>query len=42
LDELYAVLSALRTGELSEDEAIERLSRSPHWVWTAITVRDKT
>jgi IS1 family transposase/transposase-like protein len=36
LDELYAVLSALKTGEVSEDEAIARLSRSPHWVWTAM------
>ena len=36
LDELYAVLSAVKDGELSEDEAIKRLSRSPHWVWVAI------
>jgi hypothetical protein len=36
LDELYAVLSAVRDGAMSEAEAIERLSRSPHWVWTAI------
>jgi hypothetical protein len=35
LDELYAVLSAVRDREMNEDEAIERLSRSPHWVWTA-------
>lgn len=41
LDELYAVLSAVRDGELSEDEAIERLSRSPHWVWTAIDPESK-
>jgi len=32
LDELYAVLSAVRDGEISEAEAIERLSRPPHWV----------
>ena len=32
LDELYAVLSAVRDGEMSEAEAIEQLSRSPHWV----------
>ena len=25
-----------RTGEVSEAEAIKRLSRSPHWVWAAI------
>ena len=36
LDELYAVLSAVREGDMSEAEAIERLSRAPHWVWTAI------
>ena len=36
LDELYAVLSAVKDGKMSEDEAIHRLSRSPHWVWTAI------
>jgi IS1 family transposase len=36
LDELYAVLSALKGGEISETEALTRLSRSPHWVWAAI------
>lgn len=36
LDELFALVSEVRTGQLSEDEAIERLSRSPRWVWTAI------
>ena len=41
LDELYAVLSAVRDGELSEAEAIECLSRSPHWVWTAIDPESK-
>jgi hypothetical protein len=41
LDELYAVLSAVRDGEVSEAEAIERLSRSPHWVWTAIDPESK-
>jgi transposase-like protein len=41
LDELYAVLSAVRDGEMSEAEAIERLSRSPHWVWTAIDPETK-
>jgi transposase-like protein len=35
LDALYAVLSAVRDGDLSEAEAIECLSRSPYWVWTA-------
>src|SRR5262245_64866673 len=32
LDELYAVLSALKDGTMSAEGAIERLSRSPHWV----------
>jgi IS1 family transposase len=41
LDELYAVLSAVREGEVSEAEAVERLSRSPHWVWTAIDPQSK-
>jgi IS1 family transposase len=36
LDELYAVLSAVKDGEVSEDEAIERLERSPQWVWVAM------
>jgi hypothetical protein len=41
LDELYAVLSAVRDGDVSAAEAIERLSRSPHWVWTAIDPETK-
>jgi transposase-like protein len=41
LDELYAVLSAVRDGDMREAEAIERLSRSPHWVWTAIDPESK-
>jgi IS1 family transposase len=41
LDELYAVLSAVRDGEMSEAEAIEQLSRSPHWVWTAMDPETK-
>src|SRR5215831_3107202 len=36
LDELFALLSAVKTGEVSEGEAIQRLSRSPHWVWVAM------
>jgi len=36
LDELSALLSAVKDGEVSEAEALARLSRSPHWVWTAI------
>ena len=41
LDELYAVLSALKDGKGSEAEAIERLSRSPHWVWVAMDPESK-
>jgi hypothetical protein len=41
LDELYAVLSAVRDGHISEAEAIERLSRFPRWVWTAIDPETK-
>jgi IS1 family transposase len=36
LDELFALLSAIKAGEVSEGEPIQRLSRSPHWVWAAI------
>jgi IS1 family transposase len=36
LDELYAVLSAVKDGEGSAAEAIERLERAPHWVWVAM------
>jgi len=31
----------VRDGDLSEAEAIERLSRSPHWMWTAIDPESK-
>jgi len=36
LDELFAWLSAVKAGEVSETEALQRLARSPHWVWAAI------
>src|SRR5205807_1142226 len=36
LDALFALLSAVKDGEVSEAEALTRLSRSPHWVWAAI------
>jgi IS1 family transposase len=36
LDELYAVLSAVKDGEITTAKAIKRLSRSPHWVWVAL------
>src|SRR2546426_5589654 len=41
LDELYAVLSALKDGKVSEAEAIERLERSPQWVWVAMDPESK-
>jgi IS1 family transposase len=41
LDELYTVLSAVKDQEMSEDEAIERLSRSPSWVWVAMAPESK-
>ena len=36
MDELFALLSAVKEGEMSEVQAIKRLSRYPHWVWTAM------
>ena len=36
LDELYAVLRAVQDNELGAAEAIQRLERSPHWVWAAM------
>jgi len=41
LDELYAILSAVKDGEMSEDAAIDHLSTSPRWVWTAIDPESK-
>jgi IS1 family transposase len=41
LDELYAVLREVKVGELSADEAIKRLGRSPDWVWTAMDPESK-
>jgi IS1 family transposase len=36
MDELFALLSAVKDGNVTEAEAVERLSRSPHWVWVAM------
>jgi hypothetical protein len=36
MDELFALLSAVKDGEVSEAEAMKRLPRSPHWVWVAM------
>jgi IS1 family transposase len=41
LDELYAVLREVKAGDLSADEAIKRLERSPSWVWTALDPENK-
>jgi transposase-like protein len=41
LDELYAVLRDLKSGAISDDEAIQRLERSPCWVWTAMDPQSK-
>jgi IS1 family transposase len=41
LDELFALLSAVKVGEVSAAEAIERLERSPQWVWVAMDPESK-
>src|SRR5438132_11506439 len=41
LDELFAMLSAVKDGAVSEAEAIERLERSPQWVWVAVDPESK-
>src|SRR5262249_19145773 len=41
LDELFALLSAVRDGEVSETEAIERPERCPQWVWVAMARESK-
>src|SRR5438876_3109587 len=41
LDELFALLSAVKDGEVSEAEAIEHLERSPAWVWVAMDPESK-
>ena len=41
LDELFALLRAVKAGEVSEADAIERLERSPHWVWVAMDPESK-
>jgi hypothetical protein len=41
LDELFALLSAVKNGEVSEAEAIERLERAPQWVWVAMDPESK-
>jgi hypothetical protein len=41
LDELFALLSAVKHGEVSAAKAIERLERSPQWVWVAMDPESK-
>jgi IS1 family transposase len=41
LDELFALLSAVKAREVSEAEALERLERSPRWVWVAMDPESK-
>src|SRR5262245_50574002 len=41
LDELFALLSAVKDGAVSAAEAIERLERSPAWVWVAMDPESK-
>src|SRR4030095_16464313 len=36
LDELFAVLSAVKAGEVSGGEALNHLSRCHYWVWVAL------
>jgi transposase-like protein len=36
MDELFVLLSAVKDGEVTETQAIKRLSRSPPWVWVAM------
>src|SRR5262249_57381289 len=41
LDEVFALLSAVKDGAVSVAEAIERLERSPRWVWVAMDPESK-
>jgi len=41
LDELFALLRAVKAGEVSAVEALERLERSPQWVWVAMDPESK-
>src|SRR3989449_189413 len=41
LDELFALLSAVKAGTVSAAEALERLERTPQWVWVAMDPESK-
>jgi IS1 family transposase len=41
LAELFALLNAVKAGEVSTADAIERLERSPQWVWVAMDPESK-
>jgi IS1 family transposase len=41
LDELFARLSAVKAGDVSEADAIERLERMSQWVWVAMDPESK-
>jgi hypothetical protein len=41
LDELFALLSAVKDGAVSAADAIECLERSPQWVWVAMDPESK-
>src|SRR5215813_2061918 len=41
LDELFALLSAVKDGEVNEADAIARLERTPQWVWVALDPESK-
>ena len=41
LDEVFALLRAVKDGKVSEAEAIARLERTPQWVWVAMDPESK-
>jgi IS1 family transposase/transposase-like protein len=41
MDELFALLSAVKAGDVSPADAIERLERAPQWVWVAMDPESK-
>jgi hypothetical protein len=41
LDALFALLREVKVGQVSEAEAIERVSRSSRWVWGAVDPQSK-